>query len=223
MMPISKQDSKAEALKGLAVLIEPLGEYWPAMRAWFSTDQLNQLAKRINSDEFDIPKLVKLTLSTIVISTIINAMLPAGEGDKLEIVALPLLNEALFVFLFLGGALVSALVTFLPLRWAGGIATLKHAFVAGAFTNATLFPLFTLLDGIIFGLLHFPLVGGPLIRDAYSIASGLIFCRLLARIHQISFIRAFCACVLSAIIIVPFIGLIVAILSALHQGVVSAP
>jgi len=57
--------------KVLEVLIEPLLEYWHAMCALFSRDHLDHLVERIVSDEMDVAQLVKLFVSSIVISTLI--------------------------------------------------------------------------------------------------------------------------------------------------------
>lgn len=176
---------KTEAAKISAVLIEPLLEYRHAMRAWGNRDQLDQLAKRIVSDEIDVAQLAKLLLSTIVISTLINSVFPAAEENSLEVVRVPLLNDAIFVCLLLVCSLVNALMIFWPLRWAGGVGKFKHTFVAAAYTTAITFPLVTLFSDI-WSLLRLgrePYVG-------YAAGWTVSFSQLVAGIHRISIFRA---------------------------------
>jgi hypothetical protein len=176
---------KTEATKVSAVLIEPLLEYGHAMRAWYSKDQLGQLAKRIVSDEIDVAQLAKLFLSTVVITTLINSVFPAGEENSLEFVRVPLLNDAIVVCSFLVCGVVNALMVFWPLRWAGGVGTFKHTFVAGAYTTAILFPLFTLCADIS-SLLRL----GRVPDAVYAVSWTLSFSQLAAVIHRISIFRA---------------------------------
>jgi hypothetical protein len=184
-VPTSPKNSTTEATKVLAVLIEPLLEYGHAMRAWGGRDQLDKLAKRIVSDEIDVAHLAKLFLSTIVISTLISSLFPTREENSLELVRVPLLNDAIFVNLLLVCSVVNALMLFGPLRWAGGVGTFKHTFVAAAYTTAIIFPITTLFSDI-WSLLR-------LGREPYEgYAAGWIasFSQLVAGIHRISFFRA---------------------------------
>ena len=130
---------------GLRVLIEPIEGY---LQTFGSTVSPQFLADSLSSGRMTPATLVRFMLGSVVLASVIGAVLPVA--DPLSLTTIPVLSELLMLLIWfvVNGALIALIHK--PLMWLGRRAPLRHAVMAAMFVSAMFYPFLTLADGVWF-------------------------------------------------------------------------
>jgi hypothetical protein len=161
--------------KALGPLLDPFLEYGRAMRVGTRSDQLGA---RIVANEIGVTALWKFLLAAAVLGALISKLIP--DQDGFWGVDVPLLDEVIGVLMISIGGVLSSIIMFPFLRWAGGRGSFRHTMIAGVYVSGVLFPLIALAYGLSWQVAHWP--HAP---TALYYSFGLYFMGVLAAIHEI--------------------------------------
>lgn len=184
----SAETKPADALRHvvrdrLQKLLQPLTEYWAGLQR---AGNPKLLADYIASKEGNAANIYKFMGASIALTASVESVLPSESVIK--VTPLDKVNNLLMMLIWVLGGLLTASVTYKPLRWLGGQGRFRATLIAAVYVTALYYPMFSLLEGLFKFITNKPMPN-------VNYLTLVPFCQIVAKIHNLSMSRTMVAVV----------------------------